>query len=543
MKKNKSTSNLNKKIKISKNTPIDRITLEAKEKNLQKNNKFRNEKNKYDNLNENSPNIDNDQNNITKEFEIEKIKPKNLSKIQFKNNNNNIILESKKYIKTSNNLINNTDNNSHINIKSSNTSYLINGGGNEKLTLKITNSNKNPIKLRKFTSNINKKNFQEDVDLYNDKNLQTISTLNTIKETKISRTKKEEELVNQLEEEIQKLKEENTNIDDDINNLKNQTNENINEKTKTTTENSFDNDKNDNNSNLNSLEENDIFDKLRTNYINNKNLVNELTHKNEELKITVINQSNSIIRRGSKYITHLNNKRIRKDIQFSIISNKNNGQEIVNNYIEDNLAKNNRDCFMIKQLDTETKHNINLMLKMIINSNNCINEDECISLFMNNLLDYYNTIKIFSSKYLNIINSSDIKLLKKYFKSVGFGDDIKFNISNIFNEIISFFDDEIKNLEEVNLLKIYNNHENIIKNIIKKCKKKDFLDTGLIEFHSFKNIFEEYHNQKELKKNKDDIFKALLYNMKKNNKTNEHLGLFFLSYMNLCDIFKINNKL
>ena len=542
MKKNKSTSNLNKKIRISKNTPIDRITLEAKEKNLQKNNKFKNEKNKYDNLNENSPNIDNDQNNITKEFEIEKIKPKNLSKIQFKNNNN-IILESKKYIKTSNNLINNTDNNSHINIKSSNTSYLINGGGNEKLTLKITNSNKNPIKLRKFTSNINKKNFQEDVDLYNDKNLQTISTLNTIKETKISRTKKEEELVNQLEEEIQKLKEENTNIDDDINNLKNQTNENINEKTKTTTENSFDNDKNDNNSNLNSLEENDIFDKLRTNYINNKNLVNELTHKNEELKITVINQSNSIIRRGSKYITHLNNKRIRKDIQFSIISNKNNGQEIVNNYIEDNLAKNNRDCFMIKQLDTETKHNINLMLKMIINSNNCINEDECISLFMNNLLDYYNTIKIFSSKYLNIINSSDIKLLKKYFKSVGFGDDIKFNISNIFNEIISFFDDEIKNLEEVNLLKIYNNHENIIKNIIKKCKKKDFLDTGLIEFHSFKNIFEEYHNQKELKKNKDDIFKALLYNMKKNNKTNEHLGLFFLSYMNLCDIFKINNKL
>ena len=143
------------------------------------------------------------------------------------------------YNKTSNNLINNTDNNSHINIKSSNTSYLINGGGNEKLTLKITNSNKNPIKLRKFTSNINKKNFQEDVDLYNDKNLQTISTLNTIKETKISRTKKEEELVNQLEEEIQKLKEENTNIDDDINNLKNQTNENINEKTKTTTENSF----------------------------------------------------------------------------------------------------------------------------------------------------------------------------------------------------------------------------------------------------------------------------------------------------------------
>ena len=542
MKKNKSTSNLNKKIRISKNTQIDRITLEAKEKNLQKNNKFRNEKNKYDNLNENSPNIDNDQNNIIKEFEIEKIKPKNLSKIQFKNNNN-IILESKKYIKTSNNLINNTDNNSHINIKSSNTSYLINGGGNEKLTLKITNSNKNPIKLRKFTSNINKKNFQEDVDLYNEKNLQTISTLNTIKETKISRTKKEEELVNQLEEEIQKLKEENTNIDDDINNLKNQTNENINEKTKTTTENSFDNDKNDNNSNLNSLEENDIFDKLRTNYINNKNLVNELTHKNEELKITVINQSNSIIRRGSKYITHLNNKRIRKDIQFSIISNKNDGQEIVNNYIEDNLAKNNRDCFMIKQLDTETKHNINLMLKMIINSNNCINEDECISLFMNNLLDYYNTIKIFSSKYLNIINSSDIKLLKKYFKSVGFGDDIKFNISNIFNEIISFFDDEIKNLEEVNLLKIYNNHENIIKNIIKKCKKKDFLDTGLIEFHSFKNIFEEYHNQKELKKNKDDIFKALLYNMKKNNKTNEHLGLFFLSYMNLCDIFKINNKL
>jgi hypothetical protein len=542
MKKNKSTSNLNKKIRISKNTQIDRITLEAKEKNLQKNNKFRNEKNKYDNLNENIPNLDNDQNNIIKEYEIEKIKPKNLSKIQFKNNNN-IILESKKYIKTSNNLINNTDNNSHINIKSSNTSYLINGGGNEKLTLKITNSNKNPIKLRKFTSNINKKNFQEDVDLYNDKNLQTISTLNTIKETKISRTKKEEELVNQLEEEIQKLKEENTNIDDDINNLKNQTNENINEKTKTTTENSFDNDKNDNNSNLNSLEENDIFDKLRTNYINNKNLVNELTHKNEELKITVINQSNSIIRRGSKYITHLNNKRIRKDIQFSIISNKNDGQEIVNNYIEDNLAKNNRDCFMIKQLDTETKHNINLMLKMIINSNNCINEDECISLFMNNLLDYYNTIKIFSSKYLNIINSSDIKLLKKYFKSVGFGDDIKFNISNIFNEIISFFDDEIKNLEEVNLLKIYNNHENIIKNIIKKCKKKDFLDTGLIEFHSFKNIFEEYHNQKELKKNKDDIFKALLYNMKKNNKTNEHLGLFFLSYMNLCDIFKINNKL
>ena len=195
---------------------------------------------------------------------------------------------------------------------------------------------------------------------------------------------------------------------------------------------------------------------------------------------------------------------------------------------------------MIKQLDIETKTNTKLMLKLIINSNKNINKDEIINLFMNNLFDYYKTVEIFASKYLNITNTPDIKLLKNYFKSIFFDEEKKFNVNNVFNEIISFFDDDIKKIEEINIFQKYNKYKDIITKIVKKCKDKDFLETGLVELNLFNKIFDEIKDEKGIKNEKDKIYIELIYNMKK-NKTDEQVGLFFLSYCNLCDIFGIND--
>ena len=172
--------------------------------------------------------------------------------------------------------------------------------------------------------------------------------------------------------------------------------------------------------------------------------------------------------------------------------------------------------------------------------NKFIYKYEIINLFMNNLFDYYKTVEIFASKYLNIINTSDIKLLKNYFKSIFFDEEKKFNVNNVFNEIISFFDDDIKKIEEINIFQKYNKYKDIITKIVKKCKDKDFLETGLVELNLFNKIFDEIKDEKRIKNEKDKIYIELIYNMKK-NKTDEQVGLFFLSYCNLCDIFGIND--
>ena len=561
MKNNSSLLNQKKKIGIStKGAEINHLKLKEK---LNKNNqKFKNDIcgiMKYNTVTDCDSSKQNNEQNYIKEFEIEKIKSNNISKFNFRNNNT-IKLE-KKFIKlyddNSNSPINHTENNIINKRGNSNNTQLLNGGNHEKLNFKLILKNKNPVKLRKINTNIGVNyTLENNNTLLNDKNLQTITALNTIspKETENVKSNKEKELINKLQEEIQKLKEENQNNDIIINNLKNEIEEIKNEKIKTTTENSFESEKGkekeENLDLLNSIEENDIFEKLRANYNNNKNKIDEFMRKNNEIKITIINRKNNIIRVGNKKETKFDKYKVKRDYTFNYSPNisfdendnyNNNSQcDILNNYVENNLKKNHRDCFMIKQLDIETKTNTKLMLKLIINSNKNINKDEIINLFMNNLFDYYKTVEIFASKYLNITNTSDIKLLKNYFKSIFFDEEKKFNVNNVFNEIISFFDDDIKKIEEINIFQKYNKYKDIITKIVKKCKDKDFLETGLVELNLFNKIFDEIKDEKGIKNEKDKIYIELIYNMKK-NKTDEQVGLFFLSYCNLCDIFGIND--
>ena len=544
MNEKKSSSNPKKKTRISKTLIISEHPFGKKQKLKGKITKINNELNnmsRYNTLNVNETSKqDNEQNEILNDFEIDKIKPKNLSKFKF-NNNSTIVLDAKKYTK----LRDKNKNNITYNRSNINNTQLINGGNNknhnEKINLKIAFNNRNPIKLRKINTNIKKNYLLEDNNpLIDEKNLETINTLSTInlRENKISKSKKDEETINKLKEEIEKLKEENANDDIILNGLKNQINEN---KDDVISEDSDDTDTNEeiniDQNFINSIEENNIFNKLRANYMYNKILINQLTNQNSELKIKIINKSNNIIRRGNSDENEFNNiYKIQKECTLNICHNDNNKinnpydakNTALNGLIEKKLKSNQRDSFMMKRLNEDTNDKIKIMLKMIINVNN-IKKDEIINLFMNNLMDYYKAVETFASKYLNITNSPDIKILKNYFKSIFFDSEKKFNINNAFNEILSFYDDEIKKLEEINILEIYNNHKTLIENIMKRCKIKDFLDTGLIEFTVFQNIYNEFNDKKEfIQTDREKILNALIYNMKKNkNESNEQIGLFF----------------
>ena len=204
----KSTSNQKKKTRISKTLIISEHPFGKKEKLKEKITKLNKElenRSRYNTLNINDASKqDNEQNELLNDFEIDKIKPKNLSKFKF-NNNSTIVLDAKKYTK----LRDKNKNNITYNRSNINNTQLINGGNNknhnEKINLKIAFNNRNPIKLRKINTNI-KKNYllENNNPLIDDKNLETINTFSTInlRENKISKSKKDEEMINQLKEEI-----------------------------------------------------------------------------------------------------------------------------------------------------------------------------------------------------------------------------------------------------------------------------------------------------------------------------------------------------
>ena len=77
---------------------------------------------------------------------------------------------------------------------------------------------------------------------------------------------------------------------------------------------------------------------------------------------------------------------------------------------------------------------------------------------------------------------------------------------------------------------------------MKKCKSRDCLDTGLIEFSVFTDIFNEYKPKNEFNNDDKKIFNLFIYNMKK-NETKEQIGLFFLSYLNICNHLGIKDYL
>jgi len=181
------------------------------------------------------------------------------------------------------------------------------------------------------------------------------------------------------------------------------------------------------------------------------------------------------------------------------------------------------------------------MIKMTLNSND-FPEDEIISLFMNNLLNYLNSIDIFITKYMRTGNLLDKEILQDYFKSICFdGNDI-FNISNIFKEIKEFFDEETKNLQNIQINELISQKKNNFIQIVEECQFIDTLKTGVIEVNQFKNILDKYQFYKLFNENENKLFNILIYNMKRNIKK-EKIGLFYLFYYNLCDNFELKDSL
>ena len=216
---------------------------------------------------------------------------------------------------------------------------------------------------------------------------------------------------------------------------------------------------------------------------------------------------------------------------------------IINNYIE-NILKSSNPPLNFKNenfIDNEQKNNVKLMIKMTLNSND-FPEDEIISLFMNNLLNYLNSIDIFITKYMRTGNLLDKEILQDYFKSICFdGNDI-FNISNIFKEIKEFFDEETKNLQNIQINELISQKKNNFIQIVEECQFIDTLKTGVIEVNQFKNILDKYQFYKLFNENENKLFNILIYNMKRNIKK-EKIGLFYLFYYNLCDNFELKDSL
>ena len=87
---------------------------------------------------------------------------------------------------------------------------------------------------------------------------------------------------------------------------------------------------------------------------------------------------------------------------------------------------------------------------MTLNSN-FIQEDDIMSLFMNNLLDYEYSLRIFATKYMKTNDLLDKEIIHNYFKSIWFTKNNFFDINSIFNEITSYFDEDIQKLEQIHI--------------------------------------------------------------------------------------------
>ena len=310
--------------------------------------------------------------------------------------------------------------------------------------------------------------------------------------------------------------------------------------------------------NYSNKDEATFFDKLKTNYSNTKNLITKLINDNEKIKKKINIAINENIKRKNSYLIYEKKKEIFLNFLSNInhktsdnldkkIDNNNsnciyNETDIISNYIENALKSSNLDYFSIKnKIDEEKKNNINLMIKMTLNSND-IKEEEIISLFMNNLFNYQNSIDIFASKFIKTNNLLDKEIIKDYFNLICLDNKNKFNINNIFNEIKSFYDEEVKKLMQNNLNELVSQKKNIFIQIIKECKFIDSLNTGSIEINQFKNILNKFQFFKLFNEDENKIFNILLYNMKKNiNK--EQIGLFHLFYNNLFEEIPINDSL
>ena len=500
-----------------------------------------------------------------------------------------------KIIKTIKNQLISNDINNVNNIRKYN--HLINGGNvknpHGKLNLNITLNNKSPIRLRKI--NMNKKyvygadypsSYKKEkqintIFVNNNKNMNMDLNMNIYNNdlTSVNNTlSNEESTIITLQEEIENQKRENLYKEMLINDMKKQLDDINIEKEKDQIilsenfksslnndiyllkqeidflNNKITNDINNvlNNDN-NNKEEAILFDKLKRNYTNNKNLINELIKENENLT-KKINEKKFANNNQKNYYSYVKSEK-QKNLLFNYLPNENSKQYddyfnnsdeeyFINKYLEFMLKSTKNDFFQFDKnclMDDKQKNNIKLMIKMTLNSN-FIQEDEIISLFLNNLLDYKNAIDTFCNKYMKVNILADKEIIHNYFKLICFDSKKLFNINNLLTEIMSFYDENIKNLEQIKLNDLFSKKRNSLIQILKECKLLDNQFSGLIELNQFKNILNKNNFFKEFKEKENEIFNILIYNMKKYINI-EQIGLFQLSYINLCNDFGLNDSL
>ena len=373
-------------------------------------------------------------------------------------------------------------------------------------------------------------NYLNDNEKTNNNNTTIIANLKKELECLKRENMMKEMLVNNMNQQIeeyknqQKIIEENHILKEEIEILKSSFNNN--------------NEINKNNENLRESNSNnlDLFDKLKYEYFNSQNQVNELMNQNKELK---------------KEFNKLNEKSIKRVIEISLIGKRNDknnanktkknnysqGNNNFNNYIENKyksiLAKEKEDINNYnKPLKDEQKDEIRFLIKMTLNSNN-IPKDKILHFIISNLTNLNDIINSIITDFLKTNSTFDKVLLRHYLTSICYENKKKsFNINKLFNEINYYYNgiEKIKN----NIQKIHHflsNNENI-KQLINECKFKDQFNVGIIELNQFNEIFiGAYGNYANNEKNKD-LYDLLIFTMK-NYYNLTDLGLYHLCYQNL----------
>ena len=598
------TLNINKKnpkYGSKSNKKIDiKLTKPIKIKNL---NKIKNhlQQKTFNNLNKNDNQEKEIDASIEENIDKDLFQPINSNK----NNNQKINTVTNQYMKINNKSVNrkikniktqiiSNDINCFSNIRNHN--QLINGGNNKnihgKLNLNITLNNKSPVRLRNMNSN---KKIGYDIDcpstnkkevnstfIYNKKKMNADLNMNIFNNKELNiinnTINNEESSIISLQEEIDNLKKDNLSKEKVINDMKKQLEDFKNELKKTKSNgtnisplnddnkqinneignihhrnanednynNLYNNIKmNDKNYKYNNEDESALFDKLKINYSNNKNLIDELLNENEQIK-RKINDKSIINGNNKNNYSYKNKKEISlnyiiddnaKQFDFNKLQNLEDNK--MNNYIEESLKKLNKKFFEINQnIDFD---NIKLMIKMTLNSN-FIPEDDIISLFMNNLLNYEYSIETFVTKYMKTNDLQDKEIIHNYFKSICFDKNYNFDIDTIFIEITSFYDKDIQQLEQIQINQFFSQKIDILTQILKECKSIDDSNIGLIEINKFKNILNKNNFFNEFNEDETKIFNILIYNMKKYMNI-EQIGLFHLSYYNLIEEFGLYDNL
>ncbi len=305
----------------------------------------------------------------------------------------------------------------------------------------------------------------------------------------------------------------------------------------------------------------ELFDKLKYDYFNNQNQLDELKKENNELKSELNNKlnQNKIIKKNIEIILkgkpnqNLNNNSnssVNKNIN-ELLNNINDTMNL-NLFIEKKykllLQKENEDINnYYKPLNTSQINEIRYLIKMIFNSNQ-IPKEKILHLYFNNLTNFNDIINSLILDFIKTNSTFDKVLLRQYFTSLCISEKNKvkfFNINNLFDEINYYYNEIEKTKDNYNGKKIHDflfNNENV-KQLVNECKFKDQFNVGIIELYQFNEIFiGAYGNYTNNKKNKE-LYDLFIFIMKNYLNLND-LGLYNLCYLNLTNSIyhqKINN--